>query len=295
MIELLARRGFDAAIIFTVCTQSALPAAMLCRLAGIPLRLAHCRENPYELLTHWVPDPDVCAAGMRHEVARQLDLARAVGFEAIDERMLFRFAASDAEGMRAQGAAGRARPAATYVVVHPGASAASRRYPARPLRPRGRDDRRGQRLPDRVHRRQRRSRRWRARRRTAWREPRSRSPGSSSLGEFAALLAGARLVVCNNSGPAHIAAALGTPVVVLYALTNPQHTPWQVAGAGAEPRRAVPQLPQEHLPRAAPRLPAAASSPRRWRAPRSTCSAAPPLHRLHRQRERLAADAVRIA
>ncbi|MGN5478419.1 glycosyltransferase family 9 protein [Cupriavidus basilensis] len=32
----------------------------------------------------------------------------------------------------------------------------------------------------------------------------------------------------NNSGPVHIAAALGTPVVDLYALTNPQHTPWQV-------------------------------------------------------------------
>jgi len=27
----------------------------------------------------------------------------------------------------------------------------------------------------------------------------------------------------------HIAAALGTPVVDLYALTNPQHTPWRVA------------------------------------------------------------------
>jgi ADP-heptose:LPS heptosyltransferase len=37
------------------------------------------------------------------------------------------------------------------------------------------------------------------------------------------------VLICNNSGPAHIAAALDTPVVVLYALTNPQHTPWQVA------------------------------------------------------------------
>ncbi|HEX7636960.1 MAG TPA: glycosyltransferase family 9 protein, partial [Burkholderiaceae bacterium] len=46
--------------------------------------------------------------------------------------------------------------------------------------------------------------------------------------ELGALVARARLVLTNNSGPAHLAAALGTPVVDLYALTNPQHTPWQV-------------------------------------------------------------------
>ncbi|MBO9571442.1 MAG: hypothetical protein J7497_04445, partial [Chitinophagaceae bacterium] len=31
-----------------------------------------------------------------------------------------------------------------------------------------------------------------------------------------------------NSGPVHIAAAVNTPVIVLYALTNPQHIPWMV-------------------------------------------------------------------
>ena len=36
------------------------------------------------------------------------------------------------------------------------------------------------------------------------------------------------LVLTNNSLPAHIAAAVGTPVVDLYALTNVQHTPWAV-------------------------------------------------------------------
>ena len=54
MVRALASRGFDAAVIFTVYTQSALPAALQCWMAGIPLRLAHCRENPYQLLT----DPD---------------------------------------------------------------------------------------------------------------------------------------------------------------------------------------------------------------------------------------------
>src|SRR5215208_7022214 len=34
-------RGFDAAVIFTVYSQSALPAAYLCYLAGIQRRLAH--------------------------------------------------------------------------------------------------------------------------------------------------------------------------------------------------------------------------------------------------------------
>jgi ADP-heptose:LPS heptosyltransferase len=38
----------------------------------------------------------------------------------------------------------------------------------------------------------------------------------------------APLLIANNTGPVHIAAAVGTPVVDLYALTNPQHTPWQV-------------------------------------------------------------------
>ena len=58
MRETLADGAFDAAVIFTVYSQNPLPAAMLCHLAGIPLRLAHCRENPYQLLTDWVAESD---------------------------------------------------------------------------------------------------------------------------------------------------------------------------------------------------------------------------------------------
>lgn len=36
------------------------------------------------------------------------------------------------------------------------------------------------------------------------------------------------MLIANNTGPVHIAAALQVPVVDLYALTNPQHTPWMV-------------------------------------------------------------------
>jgi rfaE bifunctional protein nucleotidyltransferase chain/domain len=52
--------------------------------------------------------------------------------------------------------------------------------------------------------------------------------GELNLSELAALIARAPLLVSNNTGPIHVAAALGTPVVDLYALTNPPHTPWGV-------------------------------------------------------------------
>jgi ADP-heptose:LPS heptosyltransferase len=80
------RQRHDAAAIFTVFSQSALPAALLCFLADIPLRLAHCRENPYQLLTHWAPDQEP-EQGIRHEVRRQLDLVAGVGCTVRDERI----------------------------------------------------------------------------------------------------------------------------------------------------------------------------------------------------------------
>src|SRR5206468_719409 len=58
MATQLRAARFDAAVIFTVYSQNPLPAALLCYMAGIPLRAAHCHENPYQLLTHWVPDPE---------------------------------------------------------------------------------------------------------------------------------------------------------------------------------------------------------------------------------------------
>ena len=54
--------------------------------------------------------------------------------------------------------------------------------------------------------------------------------GELSLPDLAALIERAPLLISGNTGPVHIAAAVGTPVVDLYALTNPQHTPWLVPG-----------------------------------------------------------------
>ncbi|MCW3042030.1 MAG: Lipopolysaccharide heptosyltransferase [Actinobacteria bacterium] len=218
------RQGcFDAAVIFTVYSQSPLPAALLCHLAGIPLRLAHCRENPYQLLTDWLPEPEPEAL-LRHEVRRQLDLVGSAGFRVADERLGLRIPA--AASRRTSSVLAELSPG-PVVVVHPGASAPSRRWPA------GRFAAVARRLSEEsgcqiVFTGSSGERELVEDVRSAMGAPSRSVAGSLDLAGLAALLARADLLVANNTGPVHVAAAVGTPVVDLYALTNPQHTPWMV-------------------------------------------------------------------
>lgn len=226
LIASLAALRFDAAIVFTVCTQSPLPAAFMARIAGIPRRLAYCRENPYGLLTEWAAETDEIGDGMRHEVQRHLDLVSQVGFRTDDDRLRFQGEARHFEEARLLLQAGN-HGGSPYFVVHPGASAPSRRYPAEFFGDAAEEiARRSGRLavftgsPDEqplVDR---------ARARMS--SPSISLAGRLSVAVLGAVIAEADLLVSNNTGPAHIAAAVDTPVVDLYALTNPQHTPWRV-------------------------------------------------------------------
>jgi len=50
---------------------------------------------------------------------------------------------------------------------------------------------------------------------------------ATDVGTFAALLAGSRLVVANDSGPGHVAAAVGARLVSVFGVTEPTRTqPW---------------------------------------------------------------------
>ncbi len=220
---------FDAAAIFTVYSQSALPAAMLCYQAGISRRLAHCRENPYGLLTDWVCETEP-HAGVRHEVERQLALVASVGASCTDTRMRFHVDNPAREALTARLASRGIAPHGPCFVLHPGASAPSRRYPP---------ERFGE-----VAARLARSTPWPilltgsadeaplignviAAAGPAVRARLHDLSGLLNIAEFAALIERATVLVSNNSGPVHFASAFATPVVDLYALTNPQHTPWQ--------------------------------------------------------------------
>jgi lipopolysaccharide heptosyltransferase II len=225
-IDALAAQHFDGAVIFTSYSQSALPAAMLCYLAGIPLRLAHCRENPYQLLTDWVADPEPGSV-LRHEVRRQLDLVAAIGCDAAGGPLSFRVREDDLDGMRRRLAEAGIDLRRPWILFHPGASAPSRRYPAdkwiEVIRMLG--ARRagalvlsggGEELAliEQIG--------------SGCGVPVLSLAGQLDLGQLGAAIQLATVMVSNNTGPAHMAAALGTPLVDLYALTNPQHTPWQV-------------------------------------------------------------------
>jgi heptosyltransferase-2 len=48
--------------------------------------------------------------------------------------------------------------------------------------------------------------------------------GATTMEELAAVLALSAAVLCNDSGGMHLAAALGTPLVALYGITNPAQT-----------------------------------------------------------------------
>lgn len=225
MVARLRTRRFDAAVVFTVYSQSPLPSAMLCFLADIPLRLAHCRENPYQLLTDAVAEREP-EDGVRHEVRRQLDLVATVGARTADEGLSVVLPPSAPRRALRHLRESGVDAERVWIVVHPGASAPSRRYPpegfaavANRLVSKGiqvvftglqQEVALVRRIQDLTG------------------VTTHSLAGRLTAAELAALLSEAPLLVTNNTGPAHLAAAVGTPVVDLYALTNPQHAPWGV-------------------------------------------------------------------
>lgn len=207
-------RSFDEAIISTSFHQSPLPMALLLRMAGVPRIGAISVDYPGSLLDvrHHV-DNDV------HEVTRALSLAREMGYD---------LAAGDDARLRVTGLpAERKAPFASYVAVHPGSTAPARAWA--PERNRMLVERlcaEGHNVVvtgsasedalasfvagDNV-------RVWNA-------------AGRTSFAEFAAILRDARAVVCGNTAAAHVASAVGTPVVELFAPTIPaaRFHPWMV-------------------------------------------------------------------
>jgi HAD superfamily hydrolase (TIGR01662 family) len=204
LVDRLADGGFDEAVVFTSFHQSPLPLALLLRMAGVPRVSAISTDYPGALLDVRVTrDDDV------PEAERALRLAADAGFplpEWDDGRLRLRPDLPEPTV---------ALPG-SYVVVHPGASVPARACPPERMRDivAALVDA-GRRVlvtgaPDEKAL-------------TAFVAEAGGEDlgGRTGLAELAGVLRDADAAVVANTGPAHLAAAVDTPVVSLFAPTVP--------------------------------------------------------------------------
>jgi len=213
----LTAMDVDQALVLTSFHQSPLPAALLLRMAGVGTIAAICDDFPGALLDirHRVDD-DI------HEVERHLSLAATLGY---------RLPAGDHGALAIDLPARVGEPdlQGDVIAVHPGASVPARTW----------DPTRYRELVDLLLA-------------AGWRVVVTGGPderdvtayvtggahpvaqdlgGATDLAQLAAVLGRCRAVITGNTGPAHLAAAVGTPVVSLFAPTVPasRWRPWGVA------------------------------------------------------------------
>ena len=216
LVDDLAARSIDEAIVFTSHHQSPLPLALVLRLAGVPHVAATSADYAGSLL-----DVRHAVADTVHEVERSLSLVGACGYQ---------LPGGDDGHLRIRRESALApRPLdAPYVVVHPGASVSARAW----------SPERNAELVDGLV-----AGGWRVAVTGSSDEigltARVAGPprpevidlgGATSFAGLAEVVAEAEAIVVGNTGPAHLAAAVGTPVVSLFAPVIPavRWRPWKV-------------------------------------------------------------------
>jgi ADP-heptose:LPS heptosyltransferase len=225
LIDLLRDRHFDAAVIFTVYSQNPLPSAMIAYQAGIPKILAYCRENPYELITDWMVDQEPYAY-ISHQVDRDLRLVSKVCPIIPDVKLHLEADESQWPAIRKELTALGMDLNKSWLILHPGVSEVKRRFPEELWVQVGQKlTASGYQLlltgaPGEKD--------LTARLQKATGKNVFDATGMFSIGQLITVIHHAPLLLSVNTGTVHLAAAVGTRVVVLYAQTNPQHTPWIV-------------------------------------------------------------------
>ena len=219
------RRQFDLAVLF----QNAFEAALIPFIAGVPTRLGYATESRQAMLTHPLPVPDWRSS--KHEVFYYLYLITALeqllsGTSTVceaDPDISLAISESRkhdaAELLRSYGI----DEARSVVALVPGSiNSRAKRWPAESYAA----------LADRLLEQQRQvlligSRDEIDVTNEVTRRMRHQPvvlTGKTSLDQVTAVLALVDLVVTNDTGPAHIAAALGCPTIVIFGPTNPLTT-----------------------------------------------------------------------
>ncbi len=216
LVTRVAEAGVDAAVVLTSFHQSPLPLALLLQMAGVAHVAATSTDHPGSLLDVRHPYLDEL-----HEVEQSLAVCADAGY---------RLPAADSGRLSVQLPGPTIPlPEDLYVVVHPGASVSSRQLPVGPTRDAVQlltAEGRLVVLTGGLHERE-------LAAAVAAAAPPDRvldRTGRTDLAGLAHLLRYADVLVCGNTGPAHLAAAVGTPVVAAFAPVVPAHRwrPWGV-------------------------------------------------------------------
>ena len=211
-IRFLASPGFDIAIIFN--PNKFFNVASF--LAGIPARVGYDRKLGF-LLTKAIDDNKYLCE--KHEIEYNLDLVKAAGAEILSRRLCFPFTGSDeaaaAKILARNGVIGRA-----FVAVHPGTSNPEKLWPSE----------RFSRLCDRMIDKfgvkvllvgGDEERKAAGEVKAGMRNTAVDITGGLALKEFGALMKKSILLISSDSGPVHIASAVGTPVIALFGESRP--------------------------------------------------------------------------
>ena len=208
LVQKLAAYQFDAAIIFTSFKQSPYPPALICQLAGIPLRLGETQEREARTLTHSC----TFAEAELHQSDRNLQLVESVGYKSADySNKPFTPALFVPVS--------RKLPPEPYILFNPWTSCQARTYPAERFVVAARQ----------------------LSLRTGWpvavtgtaQHSAAAIPllqyldshginliGQTDLSDLVALVASAKLMLSNNTATMHIAEATHTPSVILFSGTE---------------------------------------------------------------------------
>ena len=226
MVGAMKAGGYDAAVVLTSFKQTPHPAGYACYLAGIPLRLGESKEWGGGVLS----DEVQAAPDDLHQAERNLRLIEHAGFRVRDRSLGLRVPQEARSSVTALLGEHGVPSGSPYLLLTPWTSARSRNYPADRFALAARRFARETGWPVVVSGTE--ADRERGRALVGLLGDRGVDlVGQTDLAGLAALVEGAGLLLTSNTSTMHIADALRTPEVVLFAGTEleeqwrPRHTP----------------------------------------------------------------------
>jgi len=225
MIFLVRSKKFDLAILYHTKKRT----NALCFFAGIPYRIGY-RNNKFGfLLTYQIKD--VRHHGLKHEAEYCLDVLREIGIDTHEINLYLPLQKEAKEWVEGMFRRSELSLQDNLIAIHPGASCPTKiwpmkrfaelidqlnmKYPSKVIIV-GHSDVRN--LADEL--------------KSMTKAPVVDLVGQTTISQLVSLLKKCAILISNDSGPVHIAAALGTPVVSIFTRNQPGINPerWRPLG-----------------------------------------------------------------